>query len=287
MVRPIWSDHADAGAGQTNDSLAPDGSPESVSSLPESVDRVASELREDILRLRYRPGDRLPSERELAERLQVSRGAVREALRALAELGILEIGPGGARAVGVEDASFEVIGHLLALEELPEPELVAQVMEAHGVLAGAWMRTVIERDDAAEIDELRQGLRTLSQNPQGTPALHELAQALMERSPNLVLRLMRKGLQLHFLQRLIDAGVDINPPHELLEPLAAKLDAALAARDGGAAAELVHCLMKLNRERALKALESERERESTSKMPRALAHGDGARTLDQRPMEEK
>jgi GntR family transcriptional repressor for pyruvate dehydrogenase complex len=37
------------------------------------------------------PGDRLPSERELAEQLQVSRPSVREALKALCVLGVVEV----------------------------------------------------------------------------------------------------------------------------------------------------------------------------------------------------
>ncbi|WP_214766570.1 MULTISPECIES: GntR family transcriptional regulator [unclassified Exiguobacterium] len=41
------------------------------------------------------PGDRIPSERELAERLAISRPSVREALRTLAYLGIIETRHGG------------------------------------------------------------------------------------------------------------------------------------------------------------------------------------------------
>lgn len=257
-----------------------------MSRLPESVDRVARELREDILRRRYHPGDRLPSERELAERLHVNRGAVREALRSLAQLGILEIGPGGARAVGIEDASLEVVGHLLALEELPEPELVSQVMEAHGVLFSGWIRTVIERDDEAEIAELRSLLCALADDSMATPALHELADEFMERSPNLVLRLMRRGMQLHFLQRLVDAGVDLSPPPELLQPLAAKLDAALEARNGAAAAELVHRLMRLNHDRALKGLEQERARNGGSASSQHLRVATSGAATRQRPLED-
>ena len=108
--------------------------------LPESVERVARELREDILRRRYRSGDRLPSERDLAARMQVSRGAVREAFRALAQLGLIVIAPGGARAAPVEEASLDVLGHLIELDELPDPVLTEHVMEAHSVLVYGWFR---------------------------------------------------------------------------------------------------------------------------------------------------
>lgn len=64
-------------------------------------EEVLSQLKESILRGRYRAGDKLPSERELTEQLQVSRGAVREAIRVLEMTGfvIIRQGPSGGAFV--------------------------------------------------------------------------------------------------------------------------------------------------------------------------------------------
>jgi GntR family transcriptional repressor for pyruvate dehydrogenase complex len=55
---------------------------------------VARHLLELVNREKLRPGDRVPSEVQIGRDLQVSRGSVREAYRALAALGILEIESG-------------------------------------------------------------------------------------------------------------------------------------------------------------------------------------------------
>ncbi len=54
------------------------------------VDRVVHSIREQILSERLAVGTKLPPERELAERLGVSRTVLREAVRALASSGLLE-----------------------------------------------------------------------------------------------------------------------------------------------------------------------------------------------------
>ncbi len=51
-------------------------------------------LLQQILEQQLKPGDKLPPERDLAERLGVSRTSVREALRALTMLNVLEMRPG-------------------------------------------------------------------------------------------------------------------------------------------------------------------------------------------------
>ncbi|RNF40848.1 FadR/GntR family transcriptional regulator [Planococcus salinus] len=51
---------------------------------------IVLDIRKMIQQENLRPGDRIPSERELAERLEVGRSTVREALRSLELLGLIE-----------------------------------------------------------------------------------------------------------------------------------------------------------------------------------------------------
>jgi GntR family transcriptional repressor for pyruvate dehydrogenase complex len=60
---------------------------------------VAAELEALIVGQGFRPGERLPSERELAERFGVSRTVVREAVRGVAAKGLLEVRAGSGTVV--------------------------------------------------------------------------------------------------------------------------------------------------------------------------------------------
>lgn len=51
---------------------------------------IVLDIRKMIQQENIRPGDRIPSERELAERLEVGRSTIREALRSLELLGLIE-----------------------------------------------------------------------------------------------------------------------------------------------------------------------------------------------------
>jgi GntR family transcriptional repressor for pyruvate dehydrogenase complex len=67
-------------------------------------DRVADRLAESILTRELRPGDRLPSERELGEQFGVSRTVIREAVRSLAGRGIIEARVGRGLSVAAVPA---------------------------------------------------------------------------------------------------------------------------------------------------------------------------------------
>jgi len=65
-----------------------------VSRAPSLSDKVAEMLTEAIVSRRIKPGERLPSERDLGEKFKVSRTVVREAVRSLAARGLVRVTSG-------------------------------------------------------------------------------------------------------------------------------------------------------------------------------------------------
>lgn len=55
------------------------------------ADKIIRDLAEQIINNKYRPNDKLPNERDLAELYKVSRGRVREALSGLSTAGLIDI----------------------------------------------------------------------------------------------------------------------------------------------------------------------------------------------------
>jgi GntR family transcriptional repressor for pyruvate dehydrogenase complex len=101
-------------------------------------EEIVRQIRQMIGEGRLNSGDRLPPERDLAEKFVVSRTSVREALRTLESLGLVEIRPGEGtfvRRVSVESlvqplaavvaSHREAIGELFEARRLLEPMIAA------------------------------------------------------------------------------------------------------------------------------------------------------------------
>jgi len=92
---------------------------------------VHRRLREQILAGELAPGDRVPSERSLAEDLGINRHAVREALKRLQQAGLVRISQGGATRVldWRHSAGLDLLLDLMRQGDTPSPELVRAVLE--------------------------------------------------------------------------------------------------------------------------------------------------------------
>lgn len=78
-------------------------------------EQVVAEIEHRLVAGTLKAGDRLPPERQFAEALGVSRGAVREALRILEAIGVVEAGTGTGPASGSRIVKDSVAGMAMVL----------------------------------------------------------------------------------------------------------------------------------------------------------------------------
>jgi GntR family transcriptional repressor for pyruvate dehydrogenase complex len=227
---------------------------------PSRPEAIARELRAEILRGRFRPGERLPSERELAARCGGSRGSAREALKRLEQQGLIRIQPGGARVAPLEDASLDALGHLLEASDPVDPALAAQAFDVQEILVAGAVRLAVERASAEELAraaELVGELAKPATTPEASwPAREELMELVFSASRNLVLRMVRNGLRSVFAALLVGGRTPPLPSRAALAAVAGRLRAARAARDAAAAEEATRELLRVTSERVRKTLEA-------------------------------
>lgn len=86
---------------------------------PKVYDQVIEKIKNSIKNGEIKKGDKLPSEREMAESLSVSRTSVREALRALEVVGLVESrqGAGNYIRTNFDNSLFEPLSIMFMLQE--------------------------------------------------------------------------------------------------------------------------------------------------------------------------
>jgi GntR family transcriptional repressor for pyruvate dehydrogenase complex len=122
-------------------------------------ERVLSFLREQLLTGKLKAGDRLLPERELALRLGVSRPVIREVLRALAAMGVIDIRHGLGSVVRRPD--FSEMGDLFTLMLAQNAEVVEDVMEARIAIERQAIRLACARATATDMRRLDEAMRTI------------------------------------------------------------------------------------------------------------------------------
>lgn len=121
-------------------------------------EQVAREIRARIADGRLKAGDRLQTERELAEHFEVSRNTVREAVRSLENAGLLVLrrGPGGGAFVasGYGGAMRTGMSDLMSLGVI-KPE---NLSEARGIIGVAIARRAAERRTYGDLEALERNM---------------------------------------------------------------------------------------------------------------------------------
>ncbi len=95
-------------------------------------EKIVDQIEGRILAGELKPGDHLPPERELAEQFRVSRTAVREAVKILAEKGLVQVRPG--RGTFVTNDTSEAVRHSLGrMLKIGQPEGARHLVEVREI----------------------------------------------------------------------------------------------------------------------------------------------------------
>ncbi len=120
---------------------------------------IVNQIREAIINGEYKPGDRLPAERELTKIFNVSRIPLREAIKRLEQMGLLVVKPGEGAFISIPST-----------EELLEP-LISNIIlskkdnfyliEVRRIIETSAIKLVIERATEDEVKKLNKIIKKL------------------------------------------------------------------------------------------------------------------------------
>lgn len=121
---------------------------------------IVDQIRERIVRGELTAGDRLPPERELAVSFGASRTAVREALKTLAQMGLVEMTPGRGTVVtdNTSHAMRSSISLMMRVGRLQSPRYLVEMRE---IIEPEIAALAAERADAAEVAALREAVERM------------------------------------------------------------------------------------------------------------------------------
>jgi DNA-binding FadR family transcriptional regulator len=113
---------------------------------------IQDQVKRFITERRLGPGDLLPPEGQLADDLGVSRGSVREAIKSLESLGIVEVRHGDG--VRVREFNFDSILDFLSYGLVFQPTRAVEILQIREWLEGAAVATVANSISEAELDQV-------------------------------------------------------------------------------------------------------------------------------------
>src|SRR5688500_9401953 len=227
---------------------------------PAIADEIVSRLIRMILDERLRPGDRLPSEHELASQMGVGRSSLREAVKTLRAMGVVDVVNGNGMFVGAGGASMSskpLSWGLLMREGGPR-----DLIDSRRLVEAELASLAAQRASDGEIEEMGR-LATTRAEPADAEAHSRAAiefhLAVAQAARNTVLNYFMEGIQ-HILRAWIIDTYEADPQETVRVPDehvpiyeairdrdASRAREAMAAHVDEAGARLLHMLSQMER----------------------------------------
>jgi DNA-binding FadR family transcriptional regulator len=220
------------------------------SSVP---DRVFARLCELIITGEYEPGERLPTQRTLAAEFGVNMASVREAVKRLEQLGLVEVRHGDAmRVLNWRDSGIEVLPLIGTIDE----SVVRPLFESRRMILAQVARLAAERrgDEQAETVAATAREFAAAQSEEAAQlADWAFVSAVVEASGNLILQLLGNSVRKLYLGNATLFQAIITRPDEL-DPLYTAVANAIVDRDPDAAERAMTELATAHERRMLEAI---------------------------------
>ena len=209
---------------------------------------VAAQLRDAILDGRFRAGQKLPPERELAEEFRVNRTSIREAIKVLEGLGLVSVRQGdGASVQPLIDASLDILAPMIFHGGRIDAQLLVEMAEVVTPLLFEMARLAIERRRPTQLVALRRTRDLIADEARDREARHASARDLI-----VLLSDMTNNRVWQMLARRLRALLASEPLRETRRRLRRDpgrivpiIDSCLAALDAGRPDEAIDAVRRI------------------------------------------
>lgn len=216
-------------------------------------DQVFRLLAEDVLSDRYAPGEKLPTQRRLAADFGVNMASVREAVKRLEQLGLVEVRHGDAMRVRDwrADGGLDVVTHVLFRAGGLDLSTLDDLLEARRLMLREAARLAAERrGDGSKLVEIAVRMAAARSDEEAQLIDFAFFSELVEGAGNVVFVLILNSIRRLYFDRaeLFHALVQ---DRDALAPLYARAAHAVETHDAEEAARAVEALTA-EQERRLK-----------------------------------
>ncbi len=187
---------------------------------PSVVQQVIDSLTDAMIRKELCPGDKIPTENELAESLGVARNSVREAIKILVFLGVLEIRrPEGTFVCN--GFSESMINPMIYGIILNQGDSCDSLMELREMTEAGVIRLAMEKETEEDLEKLKNALAFMKeaffQEPQDLQAsfeadnrfhdtIMEMGRNIMVSKINNIVRILTESVRYHTVSDMITSG---------------------------------------------------------------------------------